>query len=414
MIYQCYFHPAQRERLFPRSPYRGFGLEPEVNPDIANKCPELAEPRHRLQLLEFAAMLHLWRNPPDDGQDWIGFTSYRQLDKCPTTFLPGEVESGLRRADVVAWFCLRFPVALAEQAEQQHPGILEFMAKLFRDLQLGTLDAYHLTRQGIYASYWAVRKTDFADFMHWFAPAIAYCLRHLDSDPYLQKHPKASSYCLERLFMAWCWQKQKRVLDLTGCPGDHPRRWCCPEETRCWQELEQRFQAEQANRSGDLHQHLDLLYRYASGCASVTEFGTGFGVSTLALLRALPERLVCYDGQRYASVEQLAQWARGVGVDFHFRQQDTRTARMEPTELLFLDTVPTFDQLRAELADKADLVGKYIIFHGTARFGEVGADRISLGGWPAIAAFLRRHPRWKLLTQDAACGGLTILARDGT
>ena len=39
---------------------------------------------------------------------------------------------------------------------------------------------------------------------------------------------------------------------------------------------------------GDIYLHLPTLYRYASCCRHVTEFGTRTGVSTLALLRALP------------------------------------------------------------------------------------------------------------------------------
>jgi hypothetical protein len=77
MIYQCYFDPSQQGRLFRNPPYRPFGLEPEVNSEITKNSPELELAENRLQLTEFAAMLHLWRNPPIEDDDWIGFTSYR-------------------------------------------------------------------------------------------------------------------------------------------------------------------------------------------------------------------------------------------------------------------------------------------------------------------------------------------------
>jgi predicted O-linked N-acetylglucosamine transferase (SPINDLY family) len=217
MIYQCYFHPSQQARLFPHPPYRPFGLEPVVNPTLTRNCPELEQPQHRLHLLEFAAMLHLWRNPPADGDDWIGFTSWRQLDKCPTVFRPGAMESALERGEVVTWFRLDFPVTLAPQAERWHPGLPNFLTRMFQDLGLGDPEAYSRTQTGIFASYWAVRKADFTAYMEWFYPALAYCLRHLHDDPYLQSKPKASSYALERLFMAWCWQYGKRIVDFTGC-----------------------------------------------------------------------------------------------------------------------------------------------------------------------------------------------------
>src|SRR5579884_2078674 len=84
MIHQCYFDESQRARLF-RSPlYRGFGVDSSVNPGLAKNCPELADPADQALLCEYAAMLHLWRNPDLDPDPWIGFTSYRQLDKFPT------------------------------------------------------------------------------------------------------------------------------------------------------------------------------------------------------------------------------------------------------------------------------------------------------------------------------------------
>jgi len=70
MIHQCYFAEAQRVRLFQTPVYCGFGLEPEVNPDLARNCPELQEARNRPLLCEYAALLHLWRNPELDPDPW--------------------------------------------------------------------------------------------------------------------------------------------------------------------------------------------------------------------------------------------------------------------------------------------------------------------------------------------------------
>jgi hypothetical protein len=168
-----------------------------------------------LQLLEFAAMLHLWRNPPEDGDDWIGFTSYRQLDKSSVVFAVGDVEAELARADVLAWLQGTFSVSLTVQAEMYHPGIRGFLGRLFADLQLGDAGEFDVRKTGIFASYWAVRKSDFAAYMAWFAPAICYCLERLAIDPYLRSHPKSASYALERLFMVWCWRTNKRVRSLT-------------------------------------------------------------------------------------------------------------------------------------------------------------------------------------------------------
>src|SRR5260221_12024440 len=112
MIHQCYFAEPQRARLFTSPVYRGFGLYTSVNPDIARNCPELADPKNQPLLSEYAAMLHLWRNPELDPDPWIGFTSYRQLDKFPTILnTRQEIENLLAQFDVVGWGGGRLPVA---------------------------------------------------------------------------------------------------------------------------------------------------------------------------------------------------------------------------------------------------------------------------------------------------------------
>ena len=84
MIYQCYFKEDQRKQLFKSKPYKRFGLEPEVNPNLFLNCPELESKETRLQLVEYGALLWHWRNFSESS--WIGFTSYRQLVKSIFNF----------------------------------------------------------------------------------------------------------------------------------------------------------------------------------------------------------------------------------------------------------------------------------------------------------------------------------------
>src|SRR5438874_5794792 len=132
MIHQCYFAEPQRARLFTSPVYRGFGLYTAVNPDIARNCPELADPKNQPLLSEYGAMLHLWRNPELDPDPWIGFTSYRQLDKFSTVFNSREdLETLLKQCEVVGWGGYQFidastrqPITLAEGSERRHPGMV--------------------------------------------------------------------------------------------------------------------------------------------------------------------------------------------------------------------------------------------------------------------------------------------------
>jgi hypothetical protein len=160
----------------------------------------------------------------------------------------------------------------------------------------------------------------------------------------------------------------------------------------------------------DIDQHLPTLYRYASCCTHVTEFGTRRAVSTLALLRAVPERLVSYDWERLPEVDRIESLARLQGVDFTFHQEDTRRAHIEPTDLLFVDTVHTYRQLEAELATHGASVRRYLILHETEIYGERGEDG-GAGLWSAIADFVRRNPAWCLLDHRTVNNGLTVLGR---
>jgi glycosyltransferase involved in cell wall biosynthesis len=70
------------------------------------------------------------------------------------------------------------------------------------------------------------------------------------------------------------------------------------------------FAARRATPS-DINEHLDVLKALATGKASVTEFGTRGGNSTVAFLAAQPDRLTCYDLNPCPAWDTLER-ARGV------------------------------------------------------------------------------------------------------
>src|SRR5262249_50729223 len=153
--------------------YRGFGLYTAVNPDIGRKCPELADPAHQHALCEYGAMLHLWRNPELDTDPWIGFTSYRQLEKFPTILTDRRaLEAALARADVAGWAFYEFveapsgrPISIAEHRERFHPGITSFLWQLLL-ARNETLPLDYLTSNtGLFCNYWVMSKQNFDEFM---------------------------------------------------------------------------------------------------------------------------------------------------------------------------------------------------------------------------------------------------------
>lgn len=218
MVHQCYFLPEQRSRLFQTEPYSPFGLEPDVNSSLFENCPELVDPSTRLALVEYAAMLHHWRNPSKDTNDWIGFTSHRQLDKSAVVFArSAEITDRLHTADIVAWYVwdvshLRhgWLRGAAAQGELASPRLHSFTVDVLKAFGIGLPASYHEGFDVVFANYWAMSRDNFTKFMSWSWPIIEHALA-LDH-PYKQHSHglnerdhkgKSAGYFMERLFVAW-------------------------------------------------------------------------------------------------------------------------------------------------------------------------------------------------------------------
>jgi hypothetical protein len=96
-----------------------------------------------------------------------------------------------------------------------------------------------------------------------------------------------------------------------------------------------------------------------------------------------------------------------------FCQADVLQVEVEETDLLFIDTWHVYEQLKQELALHAARVRKYLVFHDTSTYGQVGEAAGSRGIWPAIQEFLQNNPQWSLHSHAANNNGLTILVRRG-
>ena len=160
---------------------------------------------------------------------------------------------------------------------------------------------------------------------------------------------------------------------------------------------------------GDINENLHWLMELSKECKHVTEMGVRAIVSTWAFLEGLKGRdtkLVSIDitnprayGGNLALVEQLA---KEEGVDFTFREEDTRLIDIEETDLLFIDTEHTYVVLQNELNRHSDKARKYIAFHDT-----VSCESALM---PAINELLDRGV-WKIKADHKNNNGLMILER---
>jgi len=161
--------------------------------------------------------------------------------------------------------------------------------------------------------------------------------------------------------------------------------------------------------------HVPTLYKYASAVRHITEFGSGSGNSTAAFLFAEPDVLISYDLSRDPQINAIRKAAEDKQIEFRFIKANTAEMDdIEPTDLLFIDTPHTYEQLRAEL-QFADRVHRYLIIHHTETYGIDGQSTDerarNAGLWPAIRELLRRSPEWEIDQIYPNNGGLTILRR---
>ena len=176
--------------------------------------------------------------------------------------------------------------------------------------------------------------------------------------------------------------------------------------------------------ASDINEHLETLYKYGKECSNITELGSRFGDSTIALLNSNPETMVSYDLFKADFVDEIKQ------ENFEFITGDSLKITIEETDLLFIDTLHRYFQLYNELGLHAKKVRKYIILHDTESYGisdeplypshlpVVMSDKViktkKQGLQQAINDFLhetKEGKNWEVKEVFKNNNGLTILSR---
>lgn len=169
-------------------------------------------------------------------------------------------------------------------------------------------------------------------------------------------------------------------------------------------------------KGGDISEHLRTLKNYSSKCDHVTELGTRWVCSTWGLLAGGPARMVSYDINSIdpSMLAEMNRLAHMQGTEFEFRKENVLDTAIEDTDLLFIDTLHTYKQLKQELYLHGNRAKKYIIFHDTVTFGtvdEVDQKSEKKGLMPAIKEFLTENPRWVIEAHHQNNNGLLILKK---
>jgi hypothetical protein len=161
----------------------------------------------------------------------------------------------------------------------------------------------------------------------------------------------------------------------------------------------------------DIYENVHILYDLAKKCKTVVEMGVRTGVSTRAFLNT-DVSLLSFDIELDNNVKKLFDLAKQKGKNVQYIQANVLNIEIEETDLLFIDTLHTYDQLRQELKLHGNQAQKYIAFHDTHTFGlrgEVGNDQKGL--LTAVIEFLIDNPHWKFKIHKTNNNGFTVLER---
>lgn len=187
--------------------------------------------------------------------------------------------------------------------------------------------------------------------------------------------------------------------------------------------------------SVDIREHLPVLREYASRCNTVTELGVRWVVSTWAFLAARPKVLRSFDVVHFSHYGKTSEFmqnaAKEINVQFSFYNEDVLlTNNVIETDLLFIDTVHSYKQLKMELKLHGNKAKKYIILHDTVSFGECNEAVIPKNEYwsdelktyydsledadginQAIIEFISENTEWKIERALSNNNGLLILSR---
>jgi len=179
----------------------------------------------------------------------------------------------------------------------------------------------------------------------------------------------------------------------------------------------------------DINEHLPTLRKLSEQCDHVTEMGTRKAISTLSLLIGKPKKVVSIDLNYHffkPYEEETKFFAECCKTNFQFIEADVLKIDIEKTDMLFIDTLHTYNQLSKELRKHEKNVKKWIVLHDTVTFGErdedfyqngivsdeVKNDPISKRGlYNALVDFLEENKNWRIKEHYTNNNGLTIIER---
>ena len=168
--------------------------------------------------------------------------------------------------------------------------------------------------------------------------------------------------------------------------------------------IEQKYQ-QLCETPSDINEHLPTLRRYALLSDRIVELGVRGMVSTWALLAGRPQFMVSVDivhpSKHNGDVEEATKLANNESIFWEFVLNSSLDIKLDRHDLLFIDTIHSYEQLSQELKLHSPHTTKYIILHDT-NMPEMQK---------AVEEFLYGNNDWKIKEWYKNNHGLTVLHR---
>ena len=177
-------------------------------------------------------------------------------------------------------------------------------------------------------------------------------------------------------------------------------------------------------KSIDINEHLPTLKSYSEKYNHITEMGVRWGSSTIAFLEGGTSKLISYDIQITNEIKYIIDLSKTIETEFIFNERDTLSIDIETTDVLFIDTLHTYNQLYNELTKHSEKVKHHILLHDTISFREKdevlynhasdlvkNMSNTKKGLYAAVIDFISTNNDWYIEKEYDTNNGLMVLSR---
>jgi hypothetical protein len=221
-----------------------------------------------------------------------------------------------------------------------------------------------------------------------------------------------------------CKMQSNRLIDIENMEKIHIIK---KSQSQKMNKINQKY-IQQIQIPSDINEHIETLYKYALQSNHITEMGVRFVSSTWAFLNANSKKIISYDISYHNKnlIDEVVNIAKEYNINYSFILADVLDLEIEQTDLLFIDTLHTYNQLSNELKKHHSKVNKFIILHDTESFSQVdeliydhasniikNTNTSKTGLMNAINDFLKSEngKNWKIKEIFKNNNGLCILER---